>query len=121
MVRAELRESDLPLPRIPPFRVGGKIRWDGGVFRADLGITRVADQNRVSPFEEETDGYTMLDASVGYRLFTGGFVHDFVLRGTNLTDEEARSHTSFLKELAPFPGREIPSMMSRRRSIVGEA
>jgi iron complex outermembrane receptor protein len=87
--------------------VGGKIRWDGGTLRADLGVTRVADQDQVSPFEEETEGYNMVDASVGYRLFTGGVVHDFVLRGTNLTNREARSHTSFLKELAPLPGREI--------------
>lgn len=107
VVRAELRDLDQPLPRIPPFRLGGKIRWDGGTLRADLGMTRVADQTRVSPLEEETEGFSMVDASVGYRLFTGELVHDFVLRGTNLTDQEARSHTSFLKELAPFPGREI--------------
>ena len=27
--------------------------------------------------------------------------------GSNLLDEEARPHTSFLKELAPLPGRGI--------------
>jgi iron complex outermembrane receptor protein len=64
----------------------------------------------VAPLEEETDGYTMLDVSVGYRLFTGGVTHDFVLRGSNLTDQEARNHTSFLKEMAPLPGREIRFM-----------
>jgi len=32
---------------------------------------------------------------------------DFILslRGTNLLDEEARRHTSFLKDVAPLPGR----------------
>jgi iron complex outermembrane receptor protein len=55
-VRAELRDTDEPLSRIPPFRYG-----------------------------------------VGLHL----------LRGTNLTDEEARNHVSFLKDLAPLPGRDV--------------
>lgn len=107
MVRAELTELDQYLPRIPPFRVGGGLRYDGGVLRGDFGVTQVADQNRVSPFEEETAGYTMLDASFGYRLFTGEVVHDLVLQTTNLANKEARVHTSYIKELAPLPGREI--------------
>jgi iron complex outermembrane receptor protein len=106
-VHAELRGTDQPLPRIPPLRMGGRLRWDGGPFRAGLGITRVFEQGRVSAFEEESEGYTLSEASVGYRLFTGTLVHDLVLRGTNLFDVEARSHTSFVKELAPLPGRDL--------------
>ena len=52
----------------------------------------------------------MLNMSVGYRLFTGVLTHDFVLRGANLTNQEARNHTSFLKEMAPLPGRDIRFM-----------
>ncbi len=107
MVRAELTDLNQYLPRIPPFRIGGGLRYDGGVLRGDFGVTQVADQTRISPFEEETAGYTMLDASFGYRLFTGGVVHDLVLQTTNLANKEARVHTSYIKELAPLPGREI--------------
>jgi iron complex outermembrane receptor protein len=110
LVRAELRESGDPLPRIPPLRAGTRLRYNGGTIRADLGLTRVADQNRVAPREEGTEGYTMVDVSVGYRLFSGSLTHDFLIRGTNLTDQEARIHTSFLKELAPLPGRDIRLM-----------
>ena len=92
---------------IPPLRLGGRLRWDGGPFRAGVGVTRVFEQSRVSAFEEETEGYTLSEASIGYRLFTGDLVHDFVLRGTTLFDVEARSHTSFVKELAPLPGRDL--------------
>jgi iron complex outermembrane receptor protein len=67
-------------------------------------------QDRLAPFETETDGYTTLDGSIGYRLFTGDLVHDFVVQGRNLTNQEARLHTSFLKEMAPLPGREIRLM-----------
>jgi iron complex outermembrane recepter protein len=109
-VRASLRDLDQPLPRIPPLRAGTRLRYDGGALRGGIGFTRVAAQERVSPFETETDGYSMLDASVGYRLFTGGVVHDFVLRGTNLTNQEARVHPSYIKDLAPLPGREIRLM-----------
>ncbi len=106
-VRAELTDLEQDLPRIPPLRLGGGLRYDGGLLRGDLGVTRAADQTRVSPFEEETEGYTLMEASVGLRLFTGSLVHDFVLQGKNLTNEEARLHTSFVKEMAPLPGREI--------------
>lgn len=106
-VRATLRDGDEPLPRIPPLRLGGGVHYDGGVMRAEVGLTRVTSQDRISTFEEETEGYTMLSASLGYRLFAGDLVHDLVLRGKNLTDTEARNHTSFLKDLAPLPGREI--------------
>jgi iron complex outermembrane receptor protein len=109
-VWAELTDLDQNLPRIPPLRVGTRLRYDGGIMRGGLGLTRVADQDRVSPFEEETAGYTLLEASIGYRLFAGNLVHDFVLTGSNLTDQEARPHTSFIKELAPLPGREIRLM-----------
>jgi iron complex outermembrane receptor protein len=49
----------------------------------------------------------MLNASVGYRLFAGRTGHEFIFRATNLTDEEARNHVSFLKDLAPLPGRDF--------------
>lgn len=109
-VRAELSRNDEPLPRIPPLRLGTRLRYNGGTVRADLGLTTITKQDRVGPLEEETDGYFMVDLSVGYRLFSGGFTHDFIVRGSNLTNEEARNHTSFLKELAPLPGREIRFM-----------
>jgi iron complex outermembrane receptor protein len=44
---------------------------------------------------------------VGYRFFTSFAVYDLLLRGTNLTDEEARNHVSFLKDLVPMPGRDV--------------
>ncbi len=106
-VRAELTDEDQNLPRIPPLRLGTGLRYDGGAFKGDLGLTRAAKQDRVSPFEEETEGYTLLNGSIGYRIFTGGLTHDIVLQGRNLTDQEARPHTSFIKELAPLPGREV--------------
>jgi iron complex outermembrane recepter protein len=72
-----------------------------------LNLRRVEEQTRVSEFESETPAYAMLDASVSYQFVTGSLGHEIVLRGTNLTDEEARNHVSVLKDLVPLPGRDI--------------
>jgi len=51
----------------------------------------------------------VLEAGIGtgYRFFLGGVINDILIRGRNLTDEEARNHVSFLKEVAPLPGRDV--------------
>jgi iron complex outermembrane receptor protein len=106
-VRAKLRDTGEPLPRIPPFRFGGAIRYQGEAFWGLVGVRHAWKQDRISEFETETDGFTLLEAAVGYRFFFGGVVNDLILRGTNLTDEEARNHVSFLKDVAPLPGRDV--------------
>lgn len=106
-VRGRLSDLGEDLPRIPPLRIGTRLRYDGGTLRGDFGAVWVARQERVAPFEEPTEGYTLLEASLGYRFFRGRLVHDLILQGTNLTNREARLHTSFLKELAPLPGRDL--------------
>ena len=54
------------------------------------------------------DGYTLIDADLSYRFQTGDSMNwEIFLRGRNLDDEEARNHTSFLKERAPLPGRTL--------------
>jgi iron complex outermembrane recepter protein len=105
LVRAELTDSGEPLPRISPARLGAAVVYRGSPWSARMGVRRVFEQDRVADFEEPTEGYTMLDASVGYQFLAGGVLHEVQLRGTNLLDQEARSHVSFLKELAPLPGR----------------
>lgn len=106
-VRAELTEPKSPLPRIPSLSIGFGGLYDGGRLHADVSARRTARQSRVARLEGETPGYTMVDGSVTYRLLSGQSIHEVTLSGTNLTDEEARSHISLLKDSAPFPGREI--------------
>jgi iron complex outermembrane receptor protein len=106
-VTAKLTDTDEYLPRIPPLRFGGGVNYRQGGFVIRGGARYSAEQDNLGPFETATPSYTMVDASVSYRLFTGGLFHDISLVGTNLTDSEARMHTSFLKDMAPLPGREI--------------
>jgi iron complex outermembrane receptor protein len=106
-VKAELRDTGDPLPRIPPRR--GRLalvylaeRWD-----ARVEGWWVDDQTEVAEHEEPTPGYEMLNASVSYKIFAGTVVHELLLRGRNLTDEAAYNHVSFIKFQAPLPGRDI--------------
>lgn len=96
------------LPRIPPFRLGASLQYSLNNFSTSLSVERIAKQDRVFAIsEDETDGYTMVDAKVGYRLVVGSTVQSISLQGLNLTDKLARSHTSLLKEIIPLPGRDI--------------
>jgi iron complex outermembrane receptor protein len=106
-VRAELTRTEEPVPRMPPLRFGGGVRYDESRWRVRVDVLRATEQDRISENETPTPGYTMLDASVAYRFFTGGLVHDVSLLGTNLTDELARNSISFIKDQAPLPGRDV--------------
>lgn len=93
------------LPRIPPLSgiVGLEARSKHVDLRAELEYA--ADQDDVTEFELPTDGYEVFNAFVTLRPFTGNPGLALRLSANNLTDEEVRLHTSFLKDLAPLPGR----------------
>ena len=94
------------LPRIAPWRLGGELRWEGVHWRAGIGAVRYARQDDVAEYESETPGYTLVNANLAWHLDTsGGQAWELFVDGSNLLDEEARPHTSFLKDQAPLPGR----------------
>lgn len=104
LVRGELRAGG-DLPRVTPPRFGFGLEGRAAALSYALSLTRVADQDRVSSLETATAGYELLSADLGYTLNAGSASYTFYLKGRNLLDEEARRHTSFLKDLAPLPGR----------------
>lgn len=96
------------LPRIAPARFGTELRWSNTHWRAGLGAVRYFEQDRVAEFEESTDGYTLVNADLAWHIDrANGNAWELFLNANNLLDEEARPHTSFLKELAPLPGRSV--------------
>ncbi len=102
------------LPRIPPLRLGGGLHYHGQRWSAAAEVSWLDRQNDVAVNETATGGYTLVGASVGYRILLEHQVIDLLLRGRNLLDEEARSHTSFLKNVAPLPGRELSLAVALR-------
>lgn len=104
--------AELPLsgnlPRIAPSRLGADLRWTSDHWRAGLGATRYARQDDVAAHESSTPGYTLVHANLAWHVDTAsGNAVELFLNGTNLLDREARVHTSFLKDLAPLPGRGV--------------
>ncbi len=103
-IRAKLKDGG-NLPRIPPLRVGSEFSYTGDNFAASLTAQRYFNQNKVSASETTTDGYTMVDAHVNY--YVDGIGNDFVvfLKAENILDNDARVHSSFLKDVTPLPAR----------------
>lgn len=99
VVRAEFAQSG-DVPRMPPARLGASWQFDAEHWTAQLSLTHALDQNRPGDNQEATEGYTRLDAYISY---TAENLSLFA-KGSNLTDEDIRNSTSFLRELAPEAG-----------------
>ncbi|WGM45881.1 putative TonB-dependent receptor [Brevundimonas sp. NIBR10] len=100
-------ETDLgPAARIPPYSVTGRLAWTSTPFDASVEVRHVGAQDRVADLELPTDDYTLLNLSAAWRPMADRNVTLFA-EAHNLTDEEAREHVSFLKDIAPLPGRNL--------------
>lgn len=105
-VRAEL-DGGGNLPRIPAARLGARVDGGWNQFSGNLEYYRVFEQDRIADFETETPGYDMLNATLAYDLRAAGDGVQVYVRGTNLLDELALNHTSFIKDAAPLRGRNL--------------
>lgn len=106
-VQANDRKSGDPLPRISPFHAMAALDYRKGPFGARVESVYSAHQAETAENELPTDSYVMFNAALSYTLVTGNVTTDFYVKGVNLTDEEAREHTSFLKDIAPLSGRGV--------------
>ena len=103
-VRAETDSGNLP--RIPPLSVlvGGEAEWNDLKFRTELDFA--AEQNKIASEELPTEDYTLWNAFLTWTL-EGEDDVQFRLSVMNILDDEARQHTSFLKDVVPLPGRNV--------------
>lgn len=105
-VRAELSNSE-NLPRIPADRYGIELIWASDDWRAKLGVVQVDDQNDIASFELPTDGYSDISLRLERSFDIGDSRLTAFVHGHNLGDDEQRSHTSFVKDFVPAPGRRL--------------
>lgn len=104
VIQAELKSGDY-LPRTPPKRLGAHWDFRHQAWEGKFGVSHHFRQDHIGRNETTTDAYTLVDAEISYSWETGGTRIFLFVQGENLTDEEARVHTSFLKDQAPRPGR----------------
>ncbi|RLQ23433.1 TonB-dependent receptor [Seongchinamella sediminis] len=105
-IRGELDDGN-DVPRMPPLRLGARLSWQSDQWRLWGGVLDAADQDRPGVNEDETEGYTRWDAGIEYRLQTSAWDLLAFARFNNITDEEIRLSTSFLREVAPEAGRGV--------------
>lgn len=103
-LEASNRDTGEPLPRIAPLRFGGALIFRQGSFNARLEALRTDYQGRVAANELPTGGNTLLNLGLTYGFDTGKVGWELFVKGSNLLDEEIRTHSSFLKDIAPQAG-----------------
>lgn len=107
LVRATTKDGER-VPRLPPARLGARYAWHAGPLQAEAEYVHTFRQDRIADYETGTAGYGMLNASLLYR-FDAAVARglELYLRGTNLADRLAYSHTSFVKAQSPLRGRNV--------------
>lgn len=103
-VIAEL-SNDENLPRIPANKSGLQINYDYQDWSANVAWIHHSKQTRLGANELETESFDIVNLEAAYRLPMGDKELFLFLKGKNLLDEEARDHSSFIKDLAPRAGR----------------
>ncbi len=97
------------LPRMPPFglTLGAVLQNDSWRFRAE--IDHAAKQDDTAPGQLVTNGYTLINLQTSYKIN-----NRLTIRGSlnNVFNQDARQHTSFLKDTAPLPGRNFKMSLS---------
>lgn len=107
-VDAKLKSENDNLPRIPPGRLGARYEHTSGPLWGDVEYYHTFGQDKIASYETRTQGYDMLNATLSYRFdLAQAKAVEFYIRGTNLLNELAFAHTSFVKDQSPLRGRSI--------------
>ncbi len=104
IVRGALND-DSPLPRIPPLKFRGGLRYQHNALQMGGLVVATARQDRLSVNETLTDGYTTLRLYGSYSFASGGATSTITARLDNATNELYRNHLSLIKDLVPEMGR----------------
>jgi iron complex outermembrane recepter protein len=105
--RARGRNGGPSVARIPALRVLGALEAQSTKINGRVEVERVNKQNRIAAFETRTKGYTMVNATLGFKPFGEDGTVSLTLSANNIFDVTARRAASFLKDFAPLSGRDI--------------
>jgi iron complex outermembrane receptor protein len=113
-VRATNTTLDAPLPRIPPLRFRGGLRYQKNAFQAGGEIVAAAEQDRTFGAETSTGGYATAKLFGAYSWQTGAAVSTVTARVDNLTNERYFNHLSYIKDFVPEMGRSVKLIYALR-------
>lgn len=106
LVYGEL-DDGTDLPRITPQRTRLGMTWTSTGLRINGNVQHTYEQDRVAAFETTTESFTLVNLGVGYQFKLWDTEPFVQLLANNITDEEARIHTSFIKDRILQPGRNL--------------
>lgn len=96
-----------PLPMIPPFQGSVYAKYNRGNFTATTRLVMAGKQTRLAEFETKTDGYSLVNASLQYRIDQPQLLHTITISGKNLLNTTYRNHLSRIKDVFPEPGQSV--------------
>jgi len=102
MVRATNLDTQEPLPRIAPFRLGLTLDRQSGPWLTGLGMDHAMAQDAVPAGDRATPSSTLLNARLTYRQQQAGSQWLWYARAHNLTDALVYSPTSVLTTTAKY-------------------
>jgi iron complex outermembrane recepter protein len=98
-------------PRMSPTRIGLTVdfgqKQSANAWSGYAQAIRVEGVSRLALQESSTAGYTLANAELAYRLGSQAQGVTIYAQGRNLLNQTVRQHTSFLKDIAPMPGRTV--------------
>ncbi|OYQ32476.1 hypothetical protein CHU95_16925 [Niveispirillum lacus] len=105
-VRATDRDANTPLPRIPALSARAGLGLELATVAARFEGVWTDKQKRTAALELPTDSSLVFNASMDWHPFADQDI-TLLLELRNLTNEEVRLATSFLKDVLPQPGRDF--------------
>jgi iron complex outermembrane receptor protein len=107
-IQAKQAGSGESMARIPPISLGIGLDYESPEWQAGLELQQALRQNQTAANESETPGYSQLDAYISKSFdLPGGQRLSVFGHANNLLDRKIIHHTSYLREEAPLPGRNI--------------
>jgi iron complex outermembrane receptor protein len=107
VVRARLDHGAGNVPRLPGYRVGAGLAWQGTRLDASVFVKYSGRQSRVAAQETPTAGFTNVDAELSWRPWADRPDTTLALVGRNLTDSLQRNAVSLNKDEVVLPGRDL--------------
>lgn len=93
------------LPRMPAPRITVGLEFIKDSFNADVEVERYFEQHRTALNELRTEAFYLANFGLLYEIPREARNLRLYFRVKNIFDQEARLHTSYLKEVAPLAGR----------------
>lgn len=114
VVRAKFDGGGGNVPRIPPYRIGGGLSWQGERMDARVSVRYSGRQSRTGAGETPTASFTNLDAEFAFRPWGRRQDVQVALVGRNLTDSRQRNAVAMNKDEIMLPGRELRLVLRAR-------